>query len=129
MIKPSWNDIDTACKALVDKINVDGREFSAVMAIPRGGLIPGVIISHLLDIPLVLNPKYKGNLLLVDDIADSGLTLKTFSTDAPNCTTLTLYKDIHSNFIPDYFYFESGEWIKFPWETDRTSKVDYKEKK
>ena len=46
----------------------------SVTGIARGGLIPAVMVSHKLDLPYVdaVGP----NTLVIDDIADSGVTLE-----------------------------------------------------
>lgn len=78
---------------LVDKIRQKGTQYSAIFACSRGGLIPGVIISHKLGVPFfplfrrafVKNDEYNTadltaivgngyNVLIVDDIIDSGKT-------------------------------------------------------
>ncbi len=123
----TWDYIDKACEHLANKIRCDGKEFEAIVGIPRGGLIIAVKMSHLLDIPL--KNKAHGNILLCDDICDSGLTLKVNSVNHNNVTTLSVHKDINSKFIPDYYYEETNEWIQYPWETIRTSKVDHREYK
>lgn len=122
----TWDYIDTACEHLANKIRCDGKEFEAIVGIPRGGLIIAVKMSHLLDIPLKLVQK-SGSTLLCDDICDSGLTLKV-NKIYTNTTTLSIHKDINSKFIPDYYYEETNEWLQYPWETVATSKIDYKEK-
>ena len=52
----------------------------SVMGLPRGGLIPAVMISHELGIPLVINPTK--NTLVVDDINDTGHTLDKAVTES-----------------------------------------------
>ena len=120
----TWDYINKACKLLRDRIIKDGKEFDYVYGIPRGGLIIGVLMSHLLNIPLILNPKDR--VLICDDITDSGLSMKINAI--PNSITLTIHKDINSKFTPDYYYEETDEWVLFPWETLNTSKIDYKDK-
>ena len=122
----TWDYIDKACEHLANKIRCDGKEFEAVVVIQRGGLIIAVKMYHLLDIPL--NSEVQENILLCDDICDSGLTMKVNSTNHNNITTLSIHKDINSKFVPDYYYEETREWMQYPWETVGTSKIDYKEK-
>ena len=89
-------DIDT----LVRKIKRSKIGFSYIVALSRGGLIPGVILSHKLGLKLVpvtwstrdsgekesncwvpedINNGHK--VLVVDDIVDSGEALKTMFED------------------------------------------------
>lgn len=99
IIKFSWDEIHNICKEFIKNNN---KEFDCIVAITRGGLVPSVIISHLLDIRLVYplqvyetesdvvnsfkkKPVFGENInfeclknkkvLLVDDIYGSGATL------------------------------------------------------
>ena len=54
-----------------------GQNFQNVYGIPRGGLIIAVMLSHLLDIPIVLSKKdVTKRSLIVDDIIDKGGTME-----------------------------------------------------
>ena len=46
-----WNDVDTFVNVLVDHIKMKKLKITGVFGLPRGGLIPAVMISHQLDIP------------------------------------------------------------------------------
>ena len=50
----SWDDINTTVKVLCEKIITEYPNIDSVMGLPRGGLIPAVLISHQLDLPFVL---------------------------------------------------------------------------
>lgn len=98
-IKINWNEIDCICKNF-NKLNT--QNFDCIVAITRGGLVPSVILSHLLNIRFVYplqvyetkddtvnslksKPVFGENIdfkclknkkiLLVDDIFGSGATL------------------------------------------------------
>ena len=68
----SWKWVDDQLNNIGDRL--EGIDLEFVSGIPRGGLIPSVMLSHRLDIPLV-----KGDIgpdtLVIDDICDSGETL------------------------------------------------------
>ncbi len=81
--------------------------------IKRGGLIPAVMVSHKLGLPWsdVMLP----NTLVIDDIADTGVTLK----NAVGAYTAVLhYKPHTSCHIPNLWasVHEGDEWIIYPWE-------------
>lgn len=65
-------------------------------------------------------------ILVVDDIADSGETLiktvekirNTLNDKSSDIKTLTLFKNKHSKFIPDFYAQQSTKWIEFFWERD-----------
>lgn len=50
IIKFSWDEIHNICKEFSKNNN---KKFDCIVAITRGGLVPSVIISHILDIRLV----------------------------------------------------------------------------
>lgn len=53
-IRPDWADIQTACEYLHKQCNFHYTGTpDCVVGLTRGGLIPGTMISHLFDIPLI----------------------------------------------------------------------------
>ena len=53
--KISWWDVDDLVKELCDKIIKDFPNIDSICGIPRGGLIPAVLISHRLSLPYTTN--------------------------------------------------------------------------
>ena len=96
--------------------------FTGVFGIPRGGLCLAVMISHALDIPMLMSP-CKG-CLIVDDICDSGESLvhyyKNSSGEKLDYTIATLYyKENRLGVVPDiYKYIKTDKWISFAWELE-----------
>ena len=118
----SYEAFKQACLEIAKR--VERRKFSSVFGVPRGGLIVAVHVSHLLDIPLVSVPR-KGT-LVVDDIVDSGKTIKKYR----DRTIASIYYHRHSIVEPDIWIYEKTDaFIKFHWETDETAKIDYENKK
>ncbi|MDB4549327.1 hypothetical protein N9Z86_00235 [bacterium] len=119
----SWDDVGLLVKNLCKKIIFNQPNIDSVHGIPRGGLIPAVLISHELDLPYVnvVGP----NTLVVDDIADTGITLE----NGPGVYTAVLhYKSHTSCFKPTLWseIHEGDEWIIYPWErTDSDNIQDY----
>ncbi len=118
----TWKWVDEQ----IDKIGeqLEGYEIPQfVTGVPRGGLIPAVLISHKFGIPYIgleaaktLPGDLKKKVLVVDDIADSGNTLAQI--ERHNFKTATLARRYSSSFFP----FIVGEdikddhWLVFPWE-------------
>ena len=73
----SWDDVEVLVKKLCDKILISKLEIKDIWGLPRGGLIPAVMISHKLGIPMT-----KGTItpdtLIIDDICDSGVTFANY---------------------------------------------------
>lgn len=120
----SWAQFEEDC----GKISAwaEKKKFNSVYGIPRGGLVLAIKISHLLNVPLVLNREdITGRTLIVDDIVDSGGTIERFKAlFGDHCTIATIYQGENSRVTPDFFLRVKRAWIVFPWETDTTSKYD-----
>ena len=109
--------VDIICKKVINNYpNID-----SVTGLARGGLIPAVLISHHLGIPWTdtIHP----NTLVVDDICDTGETLK----DAPGVYHAVLHHKLTSSFTPNiYAELVKNEWIVYPWEREDSESIqDY----
>ena len=105
-----------------------------IVALGRGGFVPGVQLSHLLDIPVVplmwqtrdghINEKYvtDKHTLIVDDINDSGRTLMDVCTkniwDGSYSVAVLLHKYTSEFTAVDYYaeIADNDKWYVFPWE-------------
>ena len=102
--------------------------FTHIVGIERGGLIPAVMLSHFLKLPLItcrpdlLPILIQGILseeryLFVDDLVDTGKTLKVVQ-DHREAIAVVYWKK-RSKVIPDFWGREMpNTWIKFPYETE-----------
>ena len=70
----SWKDVEDLIDILHSNIIESNLKFDKIYGISRGGLIPAVLLSHKMGVPLT-NYAYTKNTLIVDDICDSGKTL------------------------------------------------------
>ena len=89
----SWGDINAAVEILAGRITSSGLKLAAIGGLPRGGLVPAVMLSHKMGVPFVSQAniaKVPGNILIVDDICDSGETLKQFKFEE-NVYTATIH--------------------------------------
>jgi hypoxanthine phosphoribosyltransferase len=99
-INASWKEIETACRHLAKKLAKNNYE--AIVCIASGGLVPGKLLSELLQLPLgiVVSKRYNkdktanqktyldatvkwcckkaspSKILLVDDLIDEGKTME-----------------------------------------------------
>ena len=135
VVKPiSWEYHDSLVARLAHMIGDDYR-VRQIVALGRGGFVPGVQLSHMLNIPLVplmwqtrdgqsaekyVTDKYS---LIIDDINDSGRTLVEVTSQNTwvegYCTAVLINKP-SSQYKEVDFYSEIGEdnvWYEFPWET------------
>jgi hypothetical protein len=120
-----------------------------IVAVARGGLVPARILTDLLETAqfyciqiqfytdiqkTMCQPTLKQALttqitdktaLVVDDIADTGESLKLAKTHlqtqgAKEIKTATLYLKPHSTVTPDFYEKQTGNWVVFPWDTKET---------
>lgn len=115
----AWNEVGQFIHAVGD--NCDVTNLDGVYALPRGGLVLAVMISHRYNIPLLLAPTT--NSLIIDDICDSGESLlhyfKNSSSEDQTArpVIMTMFAKKNNLVTPDYYLFEKEyDWIVFPWE-------------
>ena len=144
---------------IIRRMMADEWKPEYIVGLTRGGLTPAVMLSHYLNIPMqTLNVslrdenggrvpehnecmandafKYQKNILIVDDINDSGNTLnwikadwnKQFGEDGlkiwhKNVRFAVLVDNLASNFAGRVDYWgseinksEDPQWLVFPWE-------------
>lgn len=122
----------------------DYKQFEMIVAVGRGGFVPGVYLSHAMDIPLepmmwqsrdgsqqtyvccVEDALLEGkNIIIIDDINDTGRTfqqiLKKYDKDGQysnQITTICLVEKESSTYKCTHAgaHILSDRWVIFPWE-------------
>jgi hypoxanthine phosphoribosyltransferase len=140
----SWNDFHGICKALAK--SVSGYQPEIILAIGRGGFYPGTLLAHLLQVEMypirlsrrvndiveyeqpqwLLEPPQlirKKAVLIVDEICDSGETLKlvqekTFELGARSMKSAVLYSHSWKATVPDYIGVITDALILNPWDRE-----------
>jgi len=143
----SWDDFGAATRRISRDIVADGFHPEVVVAIARGGLLPGGAIAYglgvkncgalnvefytgigtVLDAPEVLPPALDlsylegRRVLLVDDVADSGRTLdlaaKLLARHGADARSAVIYTKPTTIITPDYSWKHTSLWIDFPWSS------------
>ena len=160
----SWDTYNKAIEDLAVQIYEDGYEFNQIVCIAKGGLRVGDILARIFDVPFAVmsvesyhgegakdkqgqivfgnslaktSPNLGNKVLLVDDLADSGVTLEKcvkwlehyegFFID--ELRTATVWTKGLSTFTPDYYveFLPNNPWIHQPFEKYET--MDVKELK
>lgn len=138
--KAMRRDVNTLCREIVlDKFDPD-----VIVGLSRGGLTPGVMMSHWMEKPFkaikaslrdfpewedYLPRKTDERVLIVDDICDSGETffkirkhINERKENGVDVRFATLWWNSECNFEPHYYVNECQKdtnkiWIHFPWES------------
>ena len=109
----SWTDFKNLCEELAGKI--DWKKYQAIFPVIRGGVYPAVELSRISGLPIVWELSgFENNLLVVDEICDSGATLRQYQEKEMD-TAVLHFKDRSQ--APTYYARKSDEWIVYPWET------------
>ena len=150
----TWQGFGDACRQIAEQIADSGWMPDLIVAIARGGMLPAGAISYALGVkangainvefytgvgktmlePEILEPymdisSLEGKrVLIVDDVADSGKTLKLImdlisekglSMDGDSAKvdarSATIYLKPTSIIKPDYVFKQTDKWINFPW--------------
>jgi hypoxanthine phosphoribosyltransferase len=144
----TWEGYGTAVRELAGQVADSGFRPDLILAIARGGLFPAGSLGYALsvknlyvmnlefysgvderlDVPVMLPPyldKFDLNdarILIVDDVADTGHTLKAvfeFCQEVvAESKTAVLYEKPHSLVKCDFIWKKTSQWINFPWSTD-----------
>jgi len=114
----SWQDIEDYINAVNNLYK--NKDITGVYGIPRGGLIFATILSHKMNIPLLLAPKE--NCIIIDDICDTGESLLHYYKDSSGTKTnkyhiTTMYYKKNNLVKPEYYLKEKEDkWVVYPWE-------------
>lgn len=114
----TWSDVNNFVDNVINETK--DRHFVGVYGLARGGLIPAVMLSHRLNIPLLASPC--DGCLIVDDICDSGETLCHYINNSSgdkkhNYFVATIFYR-HNDLVTPHYYMKDkyDNWIVFPWE-------------
>lgn len=147
VIKISWNEVEQAVENIAGQIKKDGFEADYIIGITTGGIVPlGLLVKELkmekiltvsarsyekekqgnLDITYLPEVNLEGmRILLVDEIADTGETLRQVSQaitaryDVGEIKTASLVVNKKNcNFLPNYFALPVDKWVVFPWDKE-----------
>lgn len=146
----SWDQLHRDARALAWRLG-EMREWKAVVSITRGGLVPAAIIARELDIRLIDTiciTSYEGDraqklgdsttlksvssqtldgieqkdVLIVDDLVDTGTTARVVREMMPDAHLATIYAKPAGRPLVDTFITEVSQdtWIYLPWDLELT---------
>jgi xanthine phosphoribosyltransferase len=145
VLRVSWEDFHRDARLLAERLARAG-DFSAIVAVSRGGLIPAAIVARELGVRIVETvsvASYEAEttqgalrllksiardvlalpherLLFVDDLADTGATASALRAMAPAAHLSALYAKPRGAPLLDSYVRSAPQdcWIYFPWDLD-----------
>ena len=118
----TWSEFDKSVEQIAKKCRF--KEFSGIYGVPRGGLCLAVALSHKLNIELISEPVK--NSLIVDDVYETGITLKTFR-NIEEAMFFVLFSKTKPTWWNTVHEAKKSQWIVFPWENTLNLKIDREE--
>jgi uncharacterized protein len=148
----SWDDYHHKIETLAIAVDQSGWSFNQIVCLAKGGLRVGDVLARLFDVPLAIlatasyggthnqmrgsitfsrdltmtTPNLGSRVLVVDDLVDSGITLKKslvwldrqYGFYIDEVRTAVLWYKACSVFAPDYYvdYLPDNPWIHQPFE-------------
>jgi len=142
----NWREMRRDVNTLCREISLDKFDPNVIVGLSRGGLTPGVMMSHWMNKPFkpiktalrdfpewedYLPRKTDERVLILDDVCDSGVTftrirehIQKNALKEINCDVrfAVLWWNNEIEFEPDYYVNEiakdsTNTWIHFPWES------------
>jgi len=115
----SFDQLIEDSKQLSLIINEGGvNQYDGVYGIPSGGLIPAYIIANELKLPLREKNDITEKTLIIDDIIDSGATIKKLIEDIKISPDIgVLYKKSHAPVVKYVLKNIDNQWINLPHES------------
>ena len=139
----SWDQLHWDCRSLANKLREVRVNWSRIIAVARGGLIPAAVIAKELNVRLVdticistftvkdnsaesilKRPDLVGvdsSWLIIDDIVDDAETAKLIRDTFGSAHFATLYVRPGGVPLVDNFVtaVDNNTWVLLPWETSR----------
>jgi hypoxanthine phosphoribosyltransferase len=141
-----YDVIDFLTKSIALRFKLNGKDFTHVIGIARGGMIPATMMSYLFNAKLLSYDvsSYEGTeqgdieinqdidldsidadskVLVIDDICDSSKTMqhikkKIGNTRYKSVRFVTLFARENTKHVVDHYgvTVKEGTWLVFPWE-------------
>ncbi len=143
----SWDQFHRDCRALAWRLSGQEKKWNAIVCITRGGLVPAAIVARELGIRLIetvciasyhdyenqgelqvikpvdpkiidLNDGQGSDVLVIDDLVDTGRTAKVVRDMLPEAHFATVYAKPMGRPLVNTFVTEVSQdtWIYFPWD-------------
>lgn len=140
VIDVSWDEVQGLCQSLAHKISEEShRDFDKILAISRGGLFPAGLLARALNIRMIdtvciasydedrhhdpvllkeFHPDFLEGALIVDDMANTGATLRLLKSRLLNPHFATLFIKPQSEGLVHWHAAKApaDSRVRFPWD-------------
>lgn len=144
----TWDEVQDHCRQIAARILEINKKFDKILVITRGGMFPAGILARELEIrrienicvdtydlkdsqkikmPTLLKPaadEFLSDVLIVDDLADTGATLKMIRDMTKDSLVVTIFAKPAGESLVDMFHERVAQnvWVRFPWDTEKGNK-------
>lgn len=118
----TWEQVEEFVNEVAKDVDTP---ITGVYGLPRGGLVMAVMLSHKLNVPMLMSPAE--GCIIIDDICDSGESLLHYVKNTSGIPAeykaykiaTMYYKENELGIIPDFWdKRKDDKWIVFPWEME-----------
>ncbi len=136
----SWEQLHRDSKALSWRLHDMNQVWKGIVAVTRGGLVPAAVIArelgiHHIDTVCITSYNWQDqgkikilktvegsgkDLLIIDDLVDTGTTAKIVRKMLPEAYFATVYAKPAGKPLVDAYVTEVSQdtWILFPWDSE-----------
>ncbi len=136
----SWEQLHRDSKALSWRLHDMNQAWKGIVAVTRGGLVPAAVIArelgiHHIDTVCITSYNWQDqgaikilktvegsgkDLLIIDDLVDTGSTAKIVRKMLPEAYFATVYAKPAGKPLVDAYVTEVSQdtWILFPWDSE-----------
>lgn len=141
----TWDEVQSHCRQIAARILALDKKFEKILVITRGGMFPAGILARELEIRRIENicvdtydlkdaqkikaatllkpaaDEFLSDVLIVDDLADTGATLKMVRDMTRDSLVVTIFAKSAGETLVDLFHerVPQNTWVRFPWDTEK----------
>lgn len=134
----TWDHLQMQARVLAKRLHQKNKNWTSIIAVSRGGLVPAALIARELNIrhvdtvcvssydndkqrELLVLKRAEGdgtNAILIDDLVDTGETAKAIKEMYPNAYFVTIFAKPQGKTLVDDFVVDIAQdtWIEQPWD-------------
>lgn len=125
MIYYGIKEFKADCQKLAENIKSLWKPYKAIHGIPQGGTAIALELGHLLGLPVIeenqLNTRPADQVLIVDDLVDSGATISRYKGHDTACLHIKAHTP--EDKYPTFWISKVSDWITYWWEASEEKSI------